>query len=102
MARSKSPNNKPKDPIADTVPTVSTPQPSVEKLLTEAPKPKARKLEVRKADPRKNIVPINLDDEIRRRAYELSEQRGFESGHETEDWLNAEREVLQRYHQRSA
>jgi hypothetical protein len=35
-------------------------------------------------------------DEIRRRAYLLSEQRGFEPGHETEDWLNAEREVLGR------
>ncbi len=45
---------------------------------------------------------MNLEDEIRRRAYELSKQRGFEAGHETEDWLTAEREVLQRYRQHSA
>jgi len=46
-----------------------------------------------------NVVSINMDDEIRRQAYLLSEQRGFEPGHETEDWLNAEREVLGRYPQ---
>jgi hypothetical protein len=49
-----------------------------------------------------NLVPINLEDEIRQVAYLLSERRGFESGHETEDWLAAEREVRQRYHQHSA
>jgi len=43
------------------------------------------------------VVSVNLDDEIRRQAYLLSEQRGFEPGHETEDWLNAEREVLGRH-----
>jgi len=46
---------------------------------------------------RKNVIPINLDEEIRRRAYELWEQRGHESGHETEHWLLAETEVLSRY-----
>lgn len=55
--------------------------------------------EVRKvaAEARPNIVPINLDDEIRRRAYELWEQRGREAGHENEHWLLAEREILARY-----
>jgi len=43
------------------------------------------------------VVSVNLDDEIRRQAYLLSEQRGFEPGHETEDWLSAEREVLGRH-----
>lgn len=62
----------------------------------------AKKPEIVKTEPRANLVPINLDDEIRRLAYLFSERRGFESGHETEDWLNAEREVLQRYHQQSA
>jgi hypothetical protein len=33
-------------------------------------------------------------DEIARRAYQLSEQRGGESGHELDDWLQAERELL--------
>ena len=64
--------------------------------------PESRKLEGAKSDSRKNLVPINLDDEIRRRAYELYEQRGNAYGSETEDWLIAESEILQRYHQRSA
>jgi hypothetical protein len=46
---------------------------------------------------RKNSFPVDLDAEIRRRAYELYEQRGCTSGHEDEDWLVAEREVLARY-----
>ncbi|PYX57692.1 MAG: hypothetical protein DMG73_12445 [Acidobacteria bacterium] len=49
------------------------------------------------ADVKKHVVPINLEDEIRRRAYELYEQRGCQSGHEHEDWLIAEREILSRY-----
>lgn len=68
---------------------------------TETRKP-ARKPEIIKAEPRANLVPINLEDEIRRLAYLLSERRGFEPGHESEDWLDAEREILQRYHQQSA
>ena len=57
----------------------------------------ASKRQVLKADSRASVVPINLEDEIRRRAYELSQHRGFERGHETEDWLQAETEVLLRY-----
>lgn len=30
---------------------------------------------------------------IRRRAYELFEERGRQSGHDVEDWLSAEREI---------
>ena len=59
----------------------------------------ASKLQVMKTDTRASVVPINLEDEIRRRAYKLSQHRGFASGHETEDWLRAENEVLQRYRQ---
>lgn len=62
----------------------------------------ARKLEVVKNDSRKNVVPINLEDEIRRRAYELYQQRGSIAGSEAEDWLAAEREIRQRYRQQSA
>jgi len=47
-------------------------------------------------------VPGNVDEQIRQLAYLFSERRGFEPVHETEDWLNAEHEVLQRYHQPSA
>jgi hypothetical protein len=62
----------------------------------------ARKPEIVKTEPRAKLVPINLEDEIRRLAYLLSERRGFEPGHDAEDWLAAEREVRQRYHQQSA
>ncbi len=48
---------------------------------------------------KKNVVPINLDDEIRRRAYELFEQRNGGPGSEQEDWLRAETEILSRYQQ---
>lgn len=73
--------------------------------VTKAHEP--RKMEVVRSEPRKNgaapnLLPINLDDEIRRRAYELYQQRGTASGSEAEDWLTAEREVKQRYHQQSA
>lgn len=49
------------------------------------------------AEPRKNLVPINLEEEIRRRAYEIYVERGSTPGDESEDWLTAEREVLSRY-----
>jgi Protein of unknown function (DUF2934) len=48
-------------------------------------------------DARKNIVPINLEEEIRRRAYELWEEHGRESGRDEEFWFSAEREVVGRY-----
>ena len=42
-------------------------------------------------------VPIharpNLEEEIRRRAFELYEERGREHGHDIEDWVRAEAEV---------
>ena len=36
---------------------------------------------------------VDLEEQIRRRAYELYERRGREAGHETEDWLRAETEL---------
>jgi hypothetical protein len=85
-----------------------TPRTSVEKPNGGATAPQANPItaenvseirEVRKAAPdvRKNIVPINMDEEIRRRAYELWEENGRESGRDEEYWLSAEREVLGRY-----
>jgi hypothetical protein len=68
----------------------------------DARKPEIGKPEIVRKETRANLIPINLDDEIRRLAYLLSERRGFEPGHDAEDWLNAEREVLARYHQQSA
>jgi len=69
----------------------------------EVPRPKAdsKKARTQKtaAAGNGNTIPVNLEDEIRRRAYELYAERGFSSGHEHEDWLRAEREVKQRHGQ---
>ncbi len=43
-----------------------------------------------------NSTQPDLSAEIRKRAYELYEQRGSAPGYEYEDWLTAEREVLAR------
>jgi len=53
---------------------------------------------------KQNPSTADLEAEIRRRAYELYEKRGYTPGHEDEDWLVAEREVLSRAgdHQQSA
>ncbi len=46
-------------------------------------------------------LPVNLEEEIRRRAYELYLQRtataGEEKGDESQDWLIAESEIRSRY-----
>jgi hypothetical protein len=105
MARSKTTQgSKQKDnAITNTTPAVPATQVvAAGTTQTEANRPETRKLEIVKTDSRTNVVPMNLEDEIRRRAYELSRQRGSEGGSETEDWLTAEREVLQRYRQQSA
>ena len=67
-----------------------------------APAKSTRKPAIVKSEPRANLVPINLEEEIRRLAYLMAERRGFEPGHEAEDWLAAEREINLRYHQHSA
>ena len=36
---------------------------------------------------------VDVEQMIRQRAYELSEQRGFEPGREQEDWFTAEQQV---------
>lgn len=62
-----------------------------------APKPM-----IVKSEARQNVVPINLEAEVRQLAYLMAERRGFEPGHEVEDWFAAEREVHKRYHRQSA
>lgn len=91
MARAKTPRTNTGKQNGGAVATPAT---------TALPETASEIREVRRAmpDARKNIVPINLDDEIRRRAYELWEQHGHEPGHENEHWLLAEREILARYH----
>lgn len=61
-----------------------------------------KKFELHKVESRRNVVPINVEDEIRRRAYEIFQQRGQAPGDEAADWLTAEREVMRRYRQQRA
>ncbi len=97
MAKPKTPRNSSKQNggTAET-PVMAAAHPQIKSEVREAK---------RSSEVRKNLVPINLDEEIRRRAYELWEQRGYESGHEDEHWRLAETEILSRYterHQHSA
>jgi hypothetical protein len=41
--------------------------------------------------------PADLEAEIRLRAYELYQQRGYTNGQPEQDWFTAEREVLARH-----
>ena len=91
-------------PVSDAsvAPAEAMAAPSLTKNRKTETKKTARKPEIVKAEPRSNLVPINLEDEIRSLAYLLSERRGFEPGHEAEDWLAAESELRHRYHQQRA
>jgi len=101
MAKPRPPKKNTTDnPIVPPAETASAMDPIAATI--SQPNRLVRKPTIVRSEPRANIVPINLEDEIRRLAYLLSERRGFEPGHETEDWLAAENEVLQRYHQHSA
>ena len=39
----------------------------------------------------------NAPEFIRKRAYQLFEIRGRQAGHELDDWLQAEREIISRF-----
>lgn len=41
----------------------------------------------------KNEPPEEIEEQIRKRAYELYYERGAEDGHDLDDWLRAETEV---------
>ena len=104
MAKPKNPKKINGNGGVQPVEAAATPVTAAETTVTETATAKklVRKPSIVKSEARANLVPINLEDEIRQLAYLLSERRGFEPGHETEDWLSAEREIRERYHQRSA
>ena len=72
-------------------------------VLTEARKEVPRNGKTANVVPGNGAVhpPVNLEEEIRRRAYELYLQRrataGAGHGDENQDWLIAESEILSRY-----
>ena len=103
MAKPKGPKKQNGEARVETVqasPAAATTAPEIEAAVPESQK--TRRPSIVRTESRANLLPINLEDEIRRLAYLLSERRGFEPGHEAEDWLAAEHEIRQRYHQQSA
>jgi hypothetical protein len=48
---------------------------------------------------RKSARTLDLNEEIRRRAYEIYLERHGTAGDEHQDWLNAEREIRARHRQ---
>jgi hypothetical protein len=92
MAKAKTPRTNNRSKTNGTAPeTVTT------TAEMQAAQPELKEIKKVISEVRQNVVPINLDEEIRRRAYELWEQRGHEPGHENEHWLIAEKEVTARY-----
>ncbi len=49
-----------------------------------------------------NVVPIDIDEQIRRRAYEIWEERGRPRGLDHENWAMAEYEILSRHNAQRA
>lgn len=45
----------------------------------------------------RNEPTTSLHEQIRRRAYELYEQRGRVDGHDLDDWLESESEVMSQH-----
>lgn len=88
-------------------PEIKTPEPKTPASQTSVAKtaevkPEIKAVETKEprktlSEVRRTVVPINLEEEIRRRAYQLYEERGCTPGHENDDWLVAEREILMRY-----
>lgn len=55
----------------------------------------------RDAAPGSNFLGHGIEEQIRRRAYELYLERGSTPGNESEDWITAEREVRSRQMQQA-
>jgi|ERR1700690_4392593 len=89
-------------------------QPAAAQVAPEASGAEVRSPEIRSTEIRGNVTPINvapikpaakktqasavnLDEEIRRRAYELFLERQGVAGDPTADWFVAEREVRARH-----
>ena len=74
------------------------------KQVIQMPEPGTTPTAPAVSETRKATAPVSIDlqGEIRRRAYELYEQRGCAPGFEHEDWAQAEREILARQNQQQS
>jgi Protein of unknown function (DUF2934) len=72
-------------------------QRNVERLATRDAAHRESEINDKRSEPASKILdPTQLEDQIRRRAYELYEARGREHGRDLEDWFRAEAEVTSR------
>jgi hypothetical protein len=62
---------------------------NTERKETALPNPRTKKAPT----PITAARPRNIEEQIRRRAYELYESRGREDGRDLEDWFRAEAEI---------
>jgi hypothetical protein len=101
MARSKTRTGKPSEtnPEATSVAPVEA---AVAPVASRGENGKSKSQSRPEIVKRPSVVPFSLEEEIRRRAFELYTQRGASSGSETDDWLVAEREILDRYQEHRA
>ena len=83
------------------MPKAKTPRANPSTRIQQAlPTPQFKAVaETKKSQPaaRHSDAPVDMQAEIRRRAYELYEARGYAPGYEQEDWIVAEREVMARF-----
>lgn len=72
---------------------------AMEVKAVPAPKPRAKRKvkEVAPATESPAAAPLDLTPVIATAAYYLAAARNFEAGHEMEDWLTAEQQVLATY-----
>lgn len=85
-----------------TKPPVNSPRKpsSSKKSVTKQPTPinSYPSATITESAPTPSLQPI-MEEEIRRRAYELYEERGRQHGFEQEDWARAEAEIRIKYQQ---
>ena len=69
-------------------------QRNVERLATRDAARRESAFNDKRSEPASKILdPAQLEDQIRRRAYELFEARGRQDGPDLEDWLRAEEAI---------
>jgi hypothetical protein len=86
-----------KPPAAPRKPTTAT---KTAKIPTRAAAPRSDKELT--SDARVELTRDELQKLIEEAAYFRAKQRGFQPGHELEDWIQAEAEVMRRLEGRSA
>jgi len=70
-------------------------QRNVERLATRDEARRESQINDKRSEPTSKIPdPAQLEEQIRRLAYDLYEAHGRQDGHDLDDWLQAETEIL--------